>query len=177
MDPNYIAYEALQASREAAEWAYWSMIGTWLAGFATVGAVASSLYIANMRPKPRIKGNITLSAIKKFEWKKGVGINIANVGHMPVSITSLVWHFDGETTFMHDFAPEGQNLPIKLEHGETGFFFIENDQHSPWARDVKNFILENHGKIERLRIAVNFGTMDRVFIKPAEAVIKMIQNA
>lgn len=177
MDPNYIAYEALQASRDAAEWAYWSMIGTWVAGFATLGAVVTSLYIAKMRPKPRIKGNISLSAIKAYEWKKGVGINIANVGQMPVNITSLVWHFDGDTTFMHDFAPEGQKLPIKLEHGETGFFFIENDQYSPWARDVKNFILENHGEIARLRVAVNFGTMDRVFIKPNEAVIEMIQNS
>ena len=177
MSPEYISLETLIANRDAAEWAFWSMIGTWLAGFATVAAVITSLYIAKMRPKPKIKGEVTLSALKKFMWKKGVGINIANVGQMTVNIVSIVWHFDGDTTFMHDFAPEGQNLPLKLEHGEAGFFFIENDQHSPWGRDVKQFILENHGEIEKLRIAVNLGTMDTFFIKPAKAVIEMIKNA
>lgn len=177
MDVDLISYESMIATKKAAEWAFWSMIGTWLAGFATVAAVITSLYIAKMRPKPRIKGEITLSALKTFEWKKGVGIKIANVGPMAVNIVSIVWHFDGDTTFMHDFAPEGQNLPLKLEHGEAGFFFIENDQQSPWARDVKKFILENHGEIEKIRIAVNLGTMDSFFIKPAVTVIEMINNS
>jgi len=42
METNYIAYEALAASREAADWAFWSMIGTWfsvsITGFALIFA-------------------------------------------------------------------------------------------------------------------------------------------
>lgn len=177
MDANYIAYETLTANRDAADWAFWSMIGAWVAGFATLAAVATSLYIAKMRPKPRIKGEITLSALKKFSWQKGVGINVSNVGLMPINITSIVWHFDGDSTFMHDFSPHGCNLPIKLEHGESAFFFIENDEHIPWARDVKNFIHENNGKVERLRVAVNLGTMDSFFLKPSDTVIKTINDS
>ena len=64
-----------------------------------------------------------------------------------------------------------------LEHGEAGFFFIENDQQSPWARDVKKFILENNGEIAKLRIAVHLGTMDIFYIKPAKAVLEMINNS
>lgn len=177
MDADLISYESMIAAQKAAEWAYWSMIGTWLAGFATFAAVITSLYIAKMRPKPQIKGEITLTALRQLGWKKGVGIKISNVGQMAVNIVSIVWEFDGDTTFLHDFAPEGHNLPLKLEHGEAGFFFIENDQQSPWARDVKKFILENNGEIVKLRIAVHLGTMDIFYIKPAKAVLEIINNS
>lgn len=43
MDANYIAYETLVANRAAVDWAFWSMIGTWLSGIATVAAVITSL--------------------------------------------------------------------------------------------------------------------------------------
>lgn len=177
MDEKVIALEALKAAQVSAEWAFWSMIGTWVAGFATVAAVITSLYIAKMRPKPRIKGEITLSAMRRDSWQNGVGISIANIGQMPINIASLIWHFDGDMTFMHDFAPGSHKLPKKLEHGESAFFFIENDDHITWAGDVKNFILEKNGSIEKFRIAVNLGTMDKIFIKPADDVIKMIKNA
>ncbi|HGH4662265.1 TPA: hypothetical protein ACJIWL_000608 [Enterobacter kobei] len=179
MDANYIGFETLLANRAAAEWAFWSMVGTVIAAFATVAAVISSLIIAfaSMRPKPRIRGEVTLSAMKGVFWQKGISINIANIGVMPINITSIVWHFDGSTTFMHDFSPHGHNLPKKLEHGESALFFIENDENITWAKDVKNFILQNHGKIEKLRISVNLGTMDKFFIKPSDEVITIIKSA
>ena len=38
MDANYIAYEALVASREAADWALWAALGTWFSGVITLVA-------------------------------------------------------------------------------------------------------------------------------------------
>lgn len=38
MDANYIAYEALVATREAADWAFWSALGTWFSGIITLVA-------------------------------------------------------------------------------------------------------------------------------------------
>lgn len=177
MDDKVIALAALQTAQESASWAFWSMIGTWLAGFATLAAVVVSLYIAKMRPKPRLKGEITLSATKRGSWQKGIGISVANIGLMPVNISSMVWHFDGDTSFMHDFAPGSHSLPRRLEHGESAFFFIENDDEITWAKDVKKFIIENNGDIKKLRMAVNLASMDRFFIKPAKAVISDIENS
>ncbi|WP_129543781.1 hypothetical protein [Serratia sp. 1D1416] len=177
MEANLISYESMLAARESARWAYWSMIGTWLAGIATFAAVVTSLYIAKMRPKPRIKCDITLSAMRTSGWKKGIGIHIANIGIMPINISSIVWHFDGDTTFMHDFEPEGSNLPKKLEHGESALFFIQNDEKINWGKDVKKFILENNGKIDRIRISVNLGTTDNFFIKPHKSIIQMIKDS
>ncbi|HGM5294777.1 TPA: hypothetical protein ACKP0P_001343 [Serratia marcescens] len=177
MNENYIAYETLVANRDAANWAFWSMIGSWVAGIATFAAVVTTLYIAKMRPKPRIKCEITISAMKRYSWKKGIAIHIANIGIMSINISSIVWHFDGDTTFSQDFEPEGSNLPKKLEHGESAFFFIQNDEEINWGKDVKNFILENNGRIDRLRISVNLGTMDKFFVKPHKSVIKIIKES
>lgn len=177
MDADLISYESMIAAQKAAEWAYWSMIGTWLAGFATFAAVITSLCIARMRPKPRIKGEVNLITLRKLGWKKVVGIKISNVGPMAVSIVSIVWQFERDKIFLYDFAPESQNLPLKLEHGEAGFFFINNDQQSSMGREVKQFILENNGEIAKLRIAVHLGTMDSFYIKPAKAVLEMINNS
>lgn len=177
MDANYIIYETLVANRDAADWAFWAMIGSWVASGATLAAVLTSLYIAKMRPKPKIKGEITLSAMRKYDWKKGISIRIANIGPMPINISSLVWHFDGDVTLMHDFEPEGDNLPKKLEHGESAFFFIQNDENIKWDQDLKKFILEHNGAIEKLRIAINLGTMDKIFLKPHSSVIKRIKNS
>ncbi|HED2522059.1 hypothetical protein [Klebsiella aerogenes] len=177
MDDKVMAIAALRAAQDSANWAYWSMIGTWLAGFATAAAVIVSLYIAKMRPKPYIKGEITLSARKIGSWQKGIGISVANIGQMPVNISSMVWHFSGDLSFMHDFAPGSHSLPKRLEHGESAFFFIENDDEITWAKDVKKFILENNGDIKKLRMAVNLASMDRFFIKPAKEVISEIENS
>lgn len=38
MSPDYISYETLVAARDAADWAFWSMVGTWVSGVATLFA-------------------------------------------------------------------------------------------------------------------------------------------
>ncbi len=43
MDANYISYEALVASREAADWALWAMLGTWFSGIVTLVAACFAL--------------------------------------------------------------------------------------------------------------------------------------
>lgn len=69
MTDNEIAIQALMAAKNSAEWAFWAMIGSFLSGFATVAAVVTSLYLAKTRPKPRIRGEIIISAMKKMSWQ------------------------------------------------------------------------------------------------------------
>lgn len=177
MSENELDIQALIVAKDSANWAFCAMIGSFLSGFSTVAAVVTSLYLAKIRPKPRVKGEITISAMKTISWQNGIGISVANIGQLPINITGLVWHFSGKSTLMHDFSPSSHKLPKKLEHGESAFFFIENDEHILWAHDVKNFIIKNDGKIDKLRMAVNLGTMDKYFIKPSPEVLGVIKKA
>lgn len=47
MDANYIAYETLVASRAAALWAFWSMVGTWVSGIGTILAALFAAFSVN----------------------------------------------------------------------------------------------------------------------------------
>ncbi|HBR4257287.1 TPA: hypothetical protein L9U77_005054 [Klebsiella pneumoniae] len=50
MNADYISYESLVAAREAADWAFWSMIGTWLSALATLfAAIIAVLAIRSWR--------------------------------------------------------------------------------------------------------------------------------
>ena len=36
MNPDYISYETLTATRESAEWAFWAMVAAWVSAGATI---------------------------------------------------------------------------------------------------------------------------------------------
>ncbi|WP_395032664.1 hypothetical protein [Klebsiella aerogenes] len=50
MSPDYISYETLVAARKAADWAYWSMAGTWVSALATLfAAIMAAMAIRGWR--------------------------------------------------------------------------------------------------------------------------------
>ncbi|MDQ8572779.1 hypothetical protein [Klebsiella aerogenes] len=50
MSPDYISYETLVAAREAADWACWSMAGTWVSALATLfAAIIAAVAIRGWR--------------------------------------------------------------------------------------------------------------------------------
>ena len=51
MSPEYISYETLVANRDAALWAFWSMIGTWVAGAMTFAAVCVCSFLSTAKAK------------------------------------------------------------------------------------------------------------------------------
>lgn len=177
MDEKVVALAMLQAAKDSAEWAFWSMVGTWFAGIATFLAVVVSLYIANRRPKPKIRASVSHSVALGAFKRRGIGIEIANIGSVPVKISSLIWHYGGAGTLYHDFDPVSSKLPIKLEHGDSAYFFIHSDDDVRWDRDMMNFITEQGGKAEKLRLAINLGTKDRFFVKPDKSIVKMLKNS
>lgn len=56
MNADYISYEALVAARKAAEWSYWSMIGTCISAIATLAAaVIGYLALSGWRKQEEAK--------------------------------------------------------------------------------------------------------------------------
>lgn len=179
MNADYIAYESLVATRNTAEWAFWSMVGTWFSGIATFMAVCLTLYISNRRPRPKLRGTVSLGGITGQNVSTfGVTINIANVGIQTATITSVTWTFGTKNSLLQILGGGfGDDLPKKIEHGEYAFFFIQNDTNGDWARDMKNKIWEQGGNVRKLMLLVHLATGDTMKIKPAKNVIKMIEKS
>ncbi|QMV50947.1 hypothetical protein [Ewingella americana] len=178
MESNYIAYEALITAREATFWAFWSMVGTWVAGIMTFAAVCISLIVSFRRPVPRIMGTASPIIIMPNSrlTRSGIGLNIYNRGSGPVNITSIIWNFGKNTRLYYPVDPSGHTIPKKLETGESATFFFWNDESNGWAENVKNNVLESGGKINKLRLEISVGTGDVFYIPPTKEVLKIINN-
>ncbi|WP_410743094.1 hypothetical protein [Citrobacter freundii] len=178
MDANYISYESLLAARDSAQWAFWSMIGTWFSGIATFMAVCLTLYISNRRPKPKLQGTVSLSFLTNGNSSfSGVGINIANVGAHSAIITSLTWTFGSRNSLLQIVDGFGDNLPKRIEHGESAFFFIQSDLNAGWSQNMKYQISRQGGRIRSLKLQAHLATGDALKIKPAKNVIQMIEDS
>lgn len=179
MSPDYILYETLVANRDAALWAFWSMIGTWVAGAMTFAAVCVSLVVSFRRPKPKLKGSISHMFVNPngMRYKGGIGVNIYNQGANPVSISMLTWNFGKETRLIYAVDPSAHTLPKRLEHGESAVFFFWNDENCEWAENVKSNVLKSGGKIDKMRLEVSLGTGDTFFIKPPKGILKILYDA
>ena len=175
MDANYIAYQTLVANRDAADWAFWSMVGTWFAGVATFLAVL----IALRRPVPRIRGSVRMIIVSPPPYNKptfGIGISINNIGLTPVRINSLVWKFSREVRVQYRESKPGDSLPKKLEHGDSSAFFFENDEDGEWLSDLKKWSSKSGCKPHKLRIEVTLGTGDIFYLRPKKDVIDFLNK-
>ena len=178
MESEMMALASLKASQEAAMWAFWSMIGTWFSGIATFMAVCLTLYISNRRPRPKLRGTVSFGLFASGGWSKpGVTINVANIGNHSAIITSLTWAFGAKNTLLQMVGGIGDDLPKRIEHGESAFFFIQNDPAANWAQDIKYQIVKQGGCIRKLKLLVHLATGDVIKIKPGSNVRHMIEGA
>lgn len=178
MEPNYIAYETLVTAREATNWAFWSMVATWVAGIMTFAAVCVSLVVSFRRPVPRIRGTASPMIIMPNSKvaRAGIGVNVYNRGSGPVNITNIIWNFGKNTRLLYPVDQSGHSIPKKLETGDSAIFFFWNDESNDWAEDVKKKVLASGGKIKKLKLEINVGTGDVFYIRPTKQVLKTLNK-
>lgn len=179
MDTDFIALETMIAAQETAKWTLWMMFATWTAGAATFSAVVTSLYIANRKPKPRIKATCgtTIVAPSPGVSMMGLSINVANIGVYPVVISSITWVCGGRQKLVMLFnSSASQKLPKKLEHGESAMFFVEFKDFGEWKSEILGFIENAEGAISKFRYVVTTGTGEEFTFKPSKDIIKTLKS-
>lgn len=165
MDANYIAYETLVANRAAVDWAFWSTIGTWLSGIATVAAVITSLYLALKNPK--IGGCVRLGRMFfEVDDKPVVVITVVNKSLHSIRIKAIFWVVGGENEIQQMFRNQASDpLPIRLEHGdEANYRIIINDDDS-WLKRIAKRLLDENASVEKMQCVVALSTGERYRLK------------
>ena len=72
----------------------WMVVGTWVAGLATLGAVMTSLYFARSAEKVRLRIFVGIRVAFSGDGSPGkdyVCFDVTNVGERPVIITTVGW--------------------------------------------------------------------------------------
>ncbi|MCU3440537.1 MULTISPECIES: hypothetical protein [Enterobacter cloacae complex] len=167
MDEKVMAIATLNAARDAADWAFWSMIGTWFAGVATFLAVLTSLYIAFRDKKSFIGGKVRLGHIfSDIDDKSVVAISVVNRSLHAVKLKSIFWEVNGDYEFQQLFRnPASDPLPIRLEHGDEAHYRIILNEDDDWLRRIAMRISKVNSSPERLRCVVALSTGERVRLK------------
>lgn len=180
MDEKYIAYETLVATRESAQWAYWSMIGTWLSGIATFLAVVTSLYIALRKPKAFVTGGVRLARmlVGNDEYRC-VTVRVVNQSLHSIKVSSICWVLNKDNEAQQVFRnAESDILPIRLEHGEeANYRIIFDDSENDWVHRFARTLSEHKADINNLKCFVVLSTGERYRIKVYKPVKDKIAEA
>ncbi|HHJ4405085.1 TPA: hypothetical protein ACQJW0_005432, partial [Citrobacter freundii] len=155
-----MALATLQAAQEAANWAFWSMIGTWVAGIATFLAVCVSLHLGLKKPKAHISCRVNVGITWQGPYqKKGVTIVITNLALHTVKVTSINWTFKKDITFYQPFhSPLSMQLPQKLDYGEQATFWIDIDGNSEWIEKIALGLKEQDANPKDFRCVISVTT-------------------
>ncbi|MEW5494443.1 hypothetical protein ABGT23_02210 [Enterobacter cloacae] len=179
MDEKVMALAALKAATDAADWAFWSMIGTWFAGIATFLAVCVSLHLGLRKPKAHINCKTSMSVFFNGPYKKkGVSIVITNLSLYTVKITSVVWEFKKSVTFYQPFYSQySMKLPQKLEYGEQASLWIDLEGDTNWIEEIAKGLKEQGAKPKNFRCVVSTTTGESFTFKVSNSLLEQIESS
>ena len=191
MDPNAIAYETMLAAKEAARWACWSMLGTWISGLATVAAVVTSLILANRKPK----ASVACKIIKTFAFAQSIEgmsdmssailIKVVNQSLHSFKINKVGWALGDRHLITQIFKDPGSDLPpIRVEHGEEAKFYIwRKDGEDDWVYRMAVRLKKVNVKPRRLRCHIFLSTgetfsfsLDKKIITDIEILLSRLES-
>ncbi|WP_312141347.1 hypothetical protein [Pantoea septica] len=183
MDEKYISYETLIATRESAQWMFWTMLGTFVSALVTFSAVMVSLYIALKKPKLHVAGKVSSSWMISVDNDLAIiRITVVNRSQYPVKIKSVAWVFSGsrkKIEFQQLFRNgHSDRLPIKLDHGDEANFRIPlKESSADWVDRMAQKIKRENLDVNKLACYVTLSTGERFKLKVNEIVKKKISDA
>ncbi|EMT6385364.1 hypothetical protein WMR60_003962 [Providencia rettgeri] len=183
MDQDLINIESMIAARNAANWSFWAMLGTWFSGIATLSAVLFSLITVRKNTrftlvaKAGFRSEITKSITRSVLYFKVVnhGIptcHISSIGWVILKRPRFIFKiFNGEEYkryWTQSFSIENidtPNWPAKLEHGEQFIITIPID-YMEWVSQFPSELRDN--EIKRLKFSVTTTTEQTLYFSPDE---------
>ena len=109
-----------------------ALMGSWLAGIGSLGAVITALWLARRSEKPQLTVKVHAKRVQEINRRYlGVWVfQIINVGFRTVTVESVGWRWRTRLRKIYYWEPlmESANLPHKLQPGdhvkiEAGFDF------------------------------------------------------
>lgn len=186
MDSDIIAFESLQAAKEAANWAFWAMAGTWFAGIATFAAVFVSLRLSRATTKVKLKCNVAerviITALTNGTTRQepGIAFQITNLSISPVKITNVGWSAGKGKYWMQQFGDvNSERLPKKLDYGEEVLFWVSLDEgeepENEWFRKIAIQFKKKAAVINKVRCAVTTSTGGTINFKVDKKLLEKIE--
>lgn len=162
----------------------WAVVGTWIAGIATIFVAVVALLLARRSEKVRLQANVGLRlaitpGISKEECLK---FTVTNVGERQVTIDSIGWRIGKRKNkrfalqIVSTLSPH--NYPKKIAHGETAQFLVYFSESPNWMRDfIADFVQDVSDKsINTLRAQIHTSVGHTVDVVPEQSLLEKLKS-
>ena len=163
----------------------WMVVGTWVAGLATLGAVMTSLYFARSAEKVRLRIFVGIRVAFSGDGSLGkdyVCFDATNVGERPVIITTVGWVVgkrkkNRKYCIQPLFESWSQQCPVELTHGKNAKLMVPLDGSPGWVRGFKEFLDDTSDQSLKTLRAQVFTSVGKTFeIKPEGSLIDLLRE-
>ncbi|MEC8328718.1 MAG: hypothetical protein VX100_21915 [Pseudomonadota bacterium] len=152
-----------------------SAMGSWVAGFGTLAAVFTSLWLAEQQRKnnsEKLKCVFDVFVIQG-EPNDALAVNVTSIGNKPSYINSITIHSADSTVVMciQQFSHLSSPIPVSLAYGQQATFVLSSD----FKKHINDYVKNRcSGSYKNLFLSVN--TTTSVFkVKFGESVLKHLK--
>ena len=161
----------------------WMVVGTWVAGLATLLAVMTALYLAKNVEKVRLRISVGIREVVPGDGSPAeyVWFDVTNVGQRPVTITGVGWVIGKRKKRKNYFQPLSgswtKQCPAELTHGQNANFTVSLSDMPNWASDFAEFINDPSGQSLKTLKAQIFTSVGQTFeVKPESNLIDRLRG-
>ncbi len=164
----------------------WNVVGTWLAGIATLSAVLVSLHLARRSERIRIKVTAGIRQVFAGDGSPAedhVQICVVNHGDRVVIVNSVGWKIGLRKNARFCIQPVSgqwtQDYPRQLAHGETATFLVSFKATPEWPDHfAKSFVGDVSPKnLKSLRALVHTSLGQTVEVVPEAGLLLRLRAA
>ena len=146
--------------------ALWNVIGTWVAGIATLAAVLVALYLARKSEGIRLKVHVGLREVVEGDGtppKEHLSFDVTNLGGRPVTINSIGWAIGRRKNRRFAIQPTSGRFtceyPKELTYGKQASFMVSFAHTLNWPENfMKGFVRESEIKTLVGQVHTSVGT-------------------
>ena len=162
----------------------WMLVGTWVAGLATLLAVMTAFYLATNVEKVRLRIFVGIRAVIRGDGSPGedhVCFDVTNVGERPVIITAVGWVVGKRKKRKYCIQPlsgSWKQCPAELTHAQNAKFMVSLSDMPNWVSDFSaGFINDPSGQSLKTLKAQIFTSVGQTFeVKPESGLIDRLRG-
>ena len=164
----------------------WMVVGTWVAGVATLAAVIVALYLARRGESVRLKVHVGYRIVVIGDgspFQEHVAISVTNLGDRAITVNSVGWAIGKGRARRHCLQPVSgpftMQYPVELSHGKSADFLVSLSATPHWLREFATGFVQDLSdrSLETLVAQIHTSVGKTVDVKPEPDLVQRLRES